>query len=112
MRAAGRRGVTADGGGRRRSSLANPKLGFWCTVWGTDCINAKRAGRRLRRRCGGAAGQRGGAGQELWRGHPVPTVHELDDKRRGRVAHLQAQVLDGFAMTWQRQRRGIGGEGG
>jgi hypothetical protein len=39
-------------------------------------------------------------------------VHGLDNKRRGRVAHLQARVLDGFATTRQRRRRGINGGGG
>jgi hypothetical protein len=56
----------------------------------------RRSGRTTRRRASG-----------LWRGLPGATAHEDDDKRRRCEAYLLAQVLDGFATTRQRRRRGI-----
>jgi hypothetical protein len=46
-------------------------------------------------------------GSRLRRGLPGATAQEDDNKRRRCEAYLLAQVLDGFAMTRQRRRRGI-----
>jgi hypothetical protein len=59
----------------------------------------------------GAAGQHSSAGRGLRRGLQGNGVHELNNERRGRVAHLQARVLDDFTTTGRRQRRGNSGGG-
>jgi hypothetical protein len=61
----------------------------------------QRSDRTMRRR-----------GSGLQRGLPGATAHDDDNKQRWCKAYLLAQVLDSFATTRQRWRRGIDGGGG
>jgi hypothetical protein len=100
-KAGGERAAAALGG-----DLAGElDLGLQGMIQRVGGIYVQRPGRRsqlgwrLRRRSGGAAGRRGGAARELWRGLSGAAVRELDNKRHLCEAHLLAQTLDGFTMT-------------